>query len=186
MLLARELDDPVSQLSRSFDVHRVIALGDRLTREGKVAGPGPESLCALRLRHPVILCEADGAAGRPLKAHGPGEPVVPACSTHFLVVAGLDAVGAVASVDTVHRLERYVEELGGQQEKPIGAGDVARLAVGSMRFAPAGAERFVVLNKADSAPRLRDAELVAIALGRLGCRAPVLATARGRPAAPVS
>lgn len=40
-----------------------------------------------------IIVEADGSRGRPLKAPGPHEPVVPSLSTTVVVLVGIDAVG---------------------------------------------------------------------------------------------
>lgn len=51
-----------------------------------------------------IIVEADGSRGRPLKAPGPNEPVVPSRSTTLVVLMGIDAVGR--RLDAVaHRVE---------------------------------------------------------------------------------
>lgn len=49
-----------------------------------------------------IVCEADGAHRLPLKLHRADEPVVPAETTHVLIVLGLSALGRPVG-DVVHR-----------------------------------------------------------------------------------
>lgn len=49
-----------------------------------------------------IVCEADGAHRLPLKLHRPDEPVLPAGTTHALIVVGLSALGRPME-EVVHR-----------------------------------------------------------------------------------
>ena len=49
-----------------------------------------------------IVCEADGAHRLPLKLHRPDEPVLPAETTHALIVMGLSALGRPVE-EVVHR-----------------------------------------------------------------------------------
>ena len=49
-----------------------------------------------------VLCEADGAHRLPLKLHRPDEPVLPAETTHALIVMGLSALGRPVE-EVVHR-----------------------------------------------------------------------------------
>ena len=59
---------------------RVIDLGS-LQASGKLADPSAViPFEALLDAADYVVVEADGAAGRPLKAHRPWEPVIPACS----------------------------------------------------------------------------------------------------------
>ncbi|MBQ1365708.1 MAG: putative selenium-dependent hydroxylase accessory protein YqeC, partial [Clostridia bacterium] len=44
-----------------------------------------------------ILVEADGSAGRPLKAHRPWEPVIPACSDQTVCLVGASGIGKPVS-----------------------------------------------------------------------------------------
>lgn len=70
----------------------------------KATGPRPEVIDGLFANTDVdyIVVEADGARGRPLKAPGPHEPVVPVSSTVVVIVLGIDAVGGRLD-DVVHR-----------------------------------------------------------------------------------
>lgn len=53
----------------------------------------------------IILIEADGSRGKPIKAPGNHEPVVPRLSTKTIGVIGLDSLGKRIDEDIVHRPE---------------------------------------------------------------------------------
>jgi probable selenium-dependent hydroxylase accessory protein YqeC len=50
-----------------------------------------------------IIVEADGAKQKPIKASDVHEPVIPAETTHLILVTGLDSVGKALNDDNVHR-----------------------------------------------------------------------------------
>ena len=82
-----------SALARS----RVVCLG-KSEPSGKLADPSSEiSFEDLLPEADHILVEADGAAGRPLKAHRPWEPVVPACSGLTVCLVGASGFGRPVS-----------------------------------------------------------------------------------------
>ena len=82
-----------SALARS----RVVCLG-KSEPSGKLADPSSEiSFEDLLPEADHILVEADGAAGRPLKAHRPWEPVIPACSGLTICLAGASGLGRPVS-----------------------------------------------------------------------------------------
>ena len=76
---------------------RVVCLG-KSEPSGKLADPSQvipfEGLLSLA---DYILVEADGAAGRPLKAHRPWEPVIPACSGLTVCLVGASGIGKPVS-----------------------------------------------------------------------------------------
>ena len=59
----------------------------------------------------VVLVEADGSKGLPLKAHLPHEPVIPACANQVIQVVGLSGLGTPIK-EAVHRPERFAELCG--------------------------------------------------------------------------
>ncbi len=73
---------------------------------GKLAGPQPLDPAALRGLADVVLLEADGARGRPLKVHLPHDPLVPAEAELALLVVGASALARPAGDASVHRLEQ--------------------------------------------------------------------------------
>ena len=69
-----------------------ITAKDDPERPGKLMSPGDEVLERLRDEYDVVLIEADGSRGMPLKWPAPWEPVVPEYSDFTVCVAGLSAL----------------------------------------------------------------------------------------------
>lgn len=78
---------------------------------GKLTGISPDEVALLRTRAPeaMILVEADGSAGRPLKRPAPHEPVIPPCADLIVPVAGASALGKPVSAEWVHRAELFTD-----------------------------------------------------------------------------
>lgn len=103
---------------------RVVCLG-KLLPSGKLGDPSAAvPFEALLSEADTIIVEADGAAGRPLKAHRPWEPVIPACSTMTVCVAGASGLGQPASA-ACHRPELFCALAGISPDQPVRAEDVA-------------------------------------------------------------
>ena len=97
---------------------RVIGLGS-LQASGKLADPSAViPFEALLDAADYVVVEADGAASRPLKAHRPWEPVVPACSTATVGVAGASGIGQPASL-ACHCPERFCALAGLGVDEPV-------------------------------------------------------------------
>jgi probable selenium-dependent hydroxylase accessory protein YqeC len=128
----------------------ILCIGRGIMGEGKVSGLTPDLACRMSNLFPeaIVLCEADGSAGRPLKVHGDHEPVIPACSTTVAVVAGLDAVGRAASARMIHRFEMFQSLY--PHETVISPDTVGRVLVEAGRRAPDTAHVVYVMNKADA------------------------------------
>ena len=110
----RVLREIRSALARS----RVVCLGQRLP-SGKLASPA--SVIPFEDLLPetdYLLVEADGAAGRPLKAHRPWEPVIPECSGLTVCVAGASGFGRPAS-DACHCPELFCALAGTAPDRPV-------------------------------------------------------------------
>ena len=69
----------------------VYAVEDRDT--GKWRCPPLENLDVLKREYDVIVCEADGSRGLPLKIHTQRDPVVPSFCTYTVSVMGLWGIG---------------------------------------------------------------------------------------------
>ena len=124
----------------------------------------------------LIAVEGDGSRRRPVKAPAPHEPVIPDCTTHLVPVAGLDGLGLPLDEPHVHRPEQVrallQEEdastrltprmLGRLLVEPYGRGEGrGERTPLSNATRPWGARLVPLLNKADSAPRLAAARLIA-------------------------
>lgn len=103
---------------------RCICVG-RPAPEGKLTAP---SLSFIRLTAlaDYVIVEADGAKHLPLKAHGPGEPVIPEGSDQVILVAGMSVMGKPVR-EVVHRPERFADIAGCGVEDPVTPALAARV-----------------------------------------------------------
>jgi len=152
-----------NRLDRELAGGRAVFLARRLLPSGKVEGIDPDAADALFLsdRLDYLIVEGDGAAGRPLKSPGPGEPVVPDSATRVVAVAGLESLGRLVEDDVVFRMERFEEVTGASRGSPLTAPILARLfsrSAGLFRGSPEGARRTVFLNKLDLAADPQEAD----------------------------
>ena len=102
---------------------RLLCAGTVLPGTGKLTAP-EMSMAELAARFDYVLVEADGSAGRPMKAHAPHEPVIPAEAGQTICVAGASGFGRPVR-EAAHRPERFARLAG------CGEGDAvtpARLA----------------------------------------------------------
>lgn len=117
---------------------------------GKLTAP-QQPFAELVQRADFVLVEADGSAGRPLKAHAPHEPVIPEIAARVITVVGASGIGRPIA-EAVHRPAIF-SALAGTTELATAAA-VARVlereALGD----------FVLINQADAADR---ADIAALA-----------------------
>lgn len=85
--------------------HRLLCAGTPVPGTEKLTAP-ETPMAELARRFDYVLVEADGAARRPLKAHAPHEPVIPAEANQTICVVGASGFGQ-AIADAAHRPERY-------------------------------------------------------------------------------
>jgi probable selenium-dependent hydroxylase accessory protein YqeC len=118
----------------------------------KLLGVYPDCLEALARIFDLVLVEADGSRGLPIKAPAAHEPVVPSSATVVIGVIGLDALGAPLDGRVAHRPELLGPLVGCAAGEPIEVEHIVGLAASSQglfKGSPAGAARIVLLNKAD-------------------------------------
>ena len=84
-----------------------------------------EAVCS---RADVVLVEADGSKGLPLKHPNATEPVIPENTEQILVVCGLNALGQQAK-DVCHRLERVKSCLGIEDDTVITPAHIQQLVI---------------------------------------------------------
>jgi probable selenium-dependent hydroxylase accessory protein YqeC len=137
-----------SALWAGFEKHRLLAAGSTVSDEGKLLSLEPELLCSLRSPD-IILCEADGAAGRSLKIHRPGEPAVPECTTHLFVVAGLDAAGRPVR-EAVHPSGFGARHYGVPDDFLVEEHQIFDALLEGSGYRPIGARLTLILNKAET------------------------------------
>lgn len=134
---------------------RVLWVGEPVAGGKKWSGPelsAIENLIVTRPEFPIFI-EADGAACRPVKAPGEGEPVIPAGTDTVAAVIGLSAIGRPIGKDLVHRLDSFLAVSGAQIGDPLGPEHLIKLIAhpkGSFKDCPDSARKIVILNQADT------------------------------------
>ncbi len=150
--VARLLD----QAGGFIDHHPHITMArDRQAGKGKLVGFPPEAVEALWQSQLFqwIVVEADGAAGRPLKAPADHEPVIPACTSCLVGLAGLSGIGRPLTDQWVFRPERFAELAGISLNSAVTETAVAEVFLhpkGVFKNAADKAARIVFLNQADT------------------------------------
>ena len=94
---AADREQALDGLRAALSRGRIVCVGKQ-EPSGKLADPSAvvpfEDLLSLADH---VLVEADGAAGRPLKAHRPWEPVIPDCSGLTVCMVGASGIGKPVS-----------------------------------------------------------------------------------------
>ena len=132
----------------------------------------------------MVLVEADGAAGRPLKAPADHEPVIPSSSRLVLAVAGIDALGQPLDARCVHRPERVARLSGlglGESVTPRSIASALWHPEGCGRGRSPGAHLVPVINKVDSAEWRDGGRRVARELVAMGAPTVLLTCCLGWP-----
>lgn len=122
--------------------------------DNKVHGYPPETIDELRIRNPRawILVEADGAAGRPIKAPAAHEPVIPQGTVLVIAVIGLGCFRKPFATDVAFRMEAMADVAGLRPGDAITPAAVARLVLnprGLFKGAPPAASRILFCNQSD-------------------------------------
>ncbi len=95
----------------------------------KLRGLAPDQLARLHKARvaDVIVVEADGSAGRPIKGHADYEPALCPGADAVVLVVGVDAVGAVLDERQIHRAMRVADLLGRPLGSELGVDDVVAI-----------------------------------------------------------
>lgn len=133
-------------LARVLDGTPLLCVGTPDPATGKLTAPAI-SVERLSELADYVLVEADGAAGRPMKAHAPHEPVIPTGANQVICVVGASGFGQPVS-QAAHRPELYARLAGLALDGPITP--AAAAAVLGLE----GLHSRVYVNQADTAGRL--------------------------------
>ncbi len=136
----------------------ITVAGTAVEADGKLVGLPEAWLDRMHRQgaYDVILTEADGSKGLPLKAPAAYEPVIPDSATDVIGVIGMDAWGHPADGRRVHRLERFCEVTGALPGQMIDTALLLKLIdapEGLFKGAPVAARRHLLLNKCNDAAR---------------------------------
>jgi molybdenum cofactor cytidylyltransferase len=106
-----------------------------------------------------LLIEADGAREKPLKAWAEHEPPIPEFVEHVVHVLGLSVLGQPLHDELVHHADRFSKLSGIKIGDKITSDGLVRVLLhpeGGSKNIPAGAQKTVLLNQADT-PELQSA-----------------------------
>jgi molybdenum cofactor cytidylyltransferase len=159
-------------------------------RDNKVYGPGPEWVPHLMdaVDSDVMLIEADGARGLPLKAPYDHEPVIPPETSLVISVASLSALGQPLDEDHVYNAQAIIERYGFREGNAIKSpwmAQVLRDEELGLRGIPPNARVMAFLNQAPSRGyergrarliarlALRRSRLHGVAIGSVRAKEPV-------------
>lgn len=84
----------------------VVTVASRI-QDGKCLGFSANEALSLKTAANRLVVEADGSAGRAIKAHAPHEPVLATAASCVAAVVGAWCVGAPLDADHIHRPERF-------------------------------------------------------------------------------
>lgn len=132
-------------LADALSRHRLVCAGTPVPGTGKLTAPDIP-MARLASLAEYVLAEADGSAGRPLKAHAPWEPVIPPETGQTVCVVGLSGLGRPIE-EAAHRPERYARLAGVSPETPV----TADMAAAVLRAEGPGWRFFI--NQADTPER---------------------------------
>lgn len=147
---------------------RLAVIGEKIenNEEEKISGPPPDWLDQWwedKLAD-YFLIEADGAAGRPVKAPASHEPVIPLSTTDLIGVIGIDALGLALQEENVFRPEIFSRLTGLNLGEKVGIEALAFLIChfqGLFKEAPPGCRRHLFINKAEAPNSIEKAEELA-------------------------
>jgi len=141
-------------IKKGLDEAGNVFVGREFLENGKVEGI-PSTVADDLFRMPgvdYVIIEADGAAGRPLKAPAAHEPVIPKSVTRVIALMGLEALGKPLGPDTVFRPALFKALTGLEEGNILNPEGLARAfdgKAGLFKNTPASARRMVFLNQLD-------------------------------------
>ena len=138
-------------IKENLDRYRYLLVARDKLDNGKLQGIPPSWSSELFSIPGVsfMIIEADGAAGRPLKAPREGEPVTPVETTLLIPLVGIDALGKPLHEDYVFRSRIAAEILKEKEGIEIKEAMIGRLLAAILKNKPGGARVVPFINKVD-------------------------------------
>ena len=154
------------------------------TDKRKLIGLSPESVDVLRESDLFqwIIVEADGAAGKALKAPAPHEPVIPESTRTLVAVSGLNAVGKPLTDQWVFRPEVFSMLTGLKIGDPVTETAIIDVLIhknGMMKGAPVHAEKIAFFNQPEKSDKIESGKAIFDILSarpKTGLKRAILAT----------
>jgi probable selenium-dependent hydroxylase accessory protein YqeC len=166
LFVCRDEGEIEGLVGRLLNEHGHITLAKERIEAKKLNGISPELANRLWNSYDMdaLIIEADGAAGRPVKAPREGEPVIPSGTTLVVGLLGMDGVEKALDDRYVFRAERVSKITGIPPGDKLTEEGMALLIIhpdGLFKEAPASARRIAFLNKVDIPDGLDRAKRIA-------------------------
>jgi probable selenium-dependent hydroxylase accessory protein YqeC len=141
-------------INEHLDEYRHITIARERLESGKLKGISSDLVNDLWSSNEIdyIIVEADGAAGRSLKAPREGEPVIPSSTSTVVAILGVDGVGTEVTEKNVFRADRVSKLTGIPIGEKVTEEAIAVLVThpeGIFKGAPSSSKVIGFLNKVD-------------------------------------
>ncbi|MFZ5649241.1 MAG: selenium cofactor biosynthesis protein YqeC [Bacillota bacterium] len=174
----------VPAVCKALKKHPLVVAGAGINRENKVIGLNRSIVPGfLGAGADMVVVEADGSAGRPFKAPGEGEPVIPGDSGLVVPVVGIDCIGRPLDAENTHRPEKITELTGAGPGEAVTPAVVAGVFIhpgGYYKDVPPGCRWVPFINKVENEVGLQHARRLAVMLGKGGAKRVVIGAARNQ------
>jgi probable selenium-dependent hydroxylase accessory protein YqeC len=138
---------------RHIDQYRHITVAQERLGSGKLKGISPNLVNELwTSRIDTIIIEADGGAGRPVKAPREWEPIIPLSTTLVVAILGVDGIEMELNEENVFQPERVSKITGipiGERLTDEAMAILMTHPEGIFKGAPSSSRVVVLLNKVD-------------------------------------
>jgi probable selenium-dependent hydroxylase accessory protein YqeC len=186
LFLSEKFSEMKKWVVDNLQKYSYLVIGQKKLTDGKLQGIVPQWVEELDSLPGVafVVVEADGAAGRSLKAPREGEPVVPLNTSLLIPVVGIDALGCPLEEKHVFRSEIAARVLNMALGSTVTEAMVARLIEEIIKARPPNARVIPFINKVDLPDGLEKARKLASHLQRIeGVKIErvVLGQAQGHP-----
>ncbi len=152
-LLFSKQEPDLRTLKERLKQFKHVTVGSSINpRNGKLEGMGENALGSLALMADKVIVEADGAAGRCVKAPETWEPVIPTFCELVIPIIGLDCIGRSVHEDVVFRISRFMAVTGLNRGDIITPESIAKLLTsdhGALKGVHPDSKVIPFLNKLD-------------------------------------
>jgi probable selenium-dependent hydroxylase accessory protein YqeC len=153
-------------VGRHLDRYHPITIARERLGSGKLKGVSPNLVDELWGSHDIdtIIIEADGAAGRPVKAPREWEPVIPSSTTLVVAILGIDGAEVKLNEENVFQSERVSKLTGISMGEKMTEEAMATLMThseGIFKGTPSSSRVVAFLNKVDIPNGVAKAESIA-------------------------
>lgn len=174
IVLKPDAGELLAGIEKSLQTCSVVVAGAGLTAENKIIGMDKDLVGLLpQAGADLVLVEADGAARKPFKAPGTGEPVIPGLSTLVVPVVGVDCLYKPLVEAYIHRPGVVARLLGAREGEPVTPSMVAGVLLhtqGYRKDVPRNSRWVPCINKVHAPQEWKSAREVAFLLGQGGAR----------------